>query len=110
LSHHDDQSQSGAATTCSILQDLLVDDRRVRPLVGAAHLHGANACNGDTDTRAHGGANDHDRQRMAASRLRAQPGDGMWTRSRRARGMLGVFYPGTSARLLQLAGIAASRQ
>lgn len=93
-----------------ITNNLPTRDRRVRRLASFVLLHGADVRDGGTDTPAHGGAMHHDRQRMAATRPRAQHGDGMWTRSRRARGMLGVFYPGTSAALQPIAGAAANRQ
>jgi hypothetical protein len=67
------------------------------------HLHG-------TDARGGGTINAGSRRRETFSSaahdgscLRTQPGGGMWTRSRRAWGMLGVFYPGTSSRLTQTA-------
>jgi hypothetical protein len=105
-----DQSQGAVATDDSIFQDLPVDGRRVRRLATSVLLHGTGVRDGGTDTPAHGGATHHDWQRRAASRLRAQHGDGMWTRSRRDRGMLGVFYPGTCAVPPTLAGTAATRQ
>jgi hypothetical protein len=110
LLHVNAQSHARAANSHPIFTDLPVVDRRVRRLATSVLLHGADVRDGGTDTPAHGGATHHDRQRRAASRLRAQHGDGMWTRSRRARGMLGVFYPGTSAALSPIAGIAASWQ
>jgi hypothetical protein len=109
LLHAHDQSQFVAATEHPISHNLSIGDRRVRRLASSVLLHGADERDGGT-TPAHGGATHPDRQYKAASRLRAQAGDGMWTRSRRARGMLGVFYPGTSATLAQPAGGAANRQ
>lgn len=110
MPHVHAQSQARAALDHSIFKDLPVIDRRVRRLASSVLLHGADERDGGTDTPAHGGATHHDRQRRAALCLRTQHGDGMWTRSRRDRGMLGVFYPGTSAALTQIAGSAASWQ
>jgi hypothetical protein len=110
LPHVSAQSHARAADGQPIFTDLPIDDRRVRRLASSVLLHGADERDGGTDTPAQGGATHHDRQRRAATRLRAQHGDGMWTRSRRDRGMLGVFYPGTSAALPPNAGIAASWQ
>lgn len=102
------QSAFDAAVDSSISQDLPVCDRRERRRASSVLLHGADDRDGGT-TPAHGGATHRDRQRTADC-LRAHHGDGMWTRSRRDRGMLGVFYPGTSAVLAQPTGSAANRQ
>jgi len=103
------QSPFAAAACNPTSRNLSVVDRRVRRRACSVLLHGADERDGGTITPAHGGASRHDRQHKAA-RLRAQRGDGMWTRSRRARGMLDVFYPGTSATLAQPTGGAANRQ
>lgn len=108
MPHVHAQSHARAAIVHPIVKDLPVRDRRVRRSATSVLLHGADERDGGTDMPAHGGATHHDRQRRAVSRLRAQHGDGMWTRSRRARGMLGVFYPGTSAALPPNAGNAAT--
>jgi hypothetical protein len=93
-----------------ISPDLPVDDRRVRRRASSVLLHGADERDGGNNTPAHGGATHHDRQSKAALYLRVHRGDGMWTRSRRDRGILDVFYPGTSVTLAQPAGSAANRQ
>jgi len=93
-----------------ISQDLSVADRRVRRRASSVLLHGADERDGGVNTPAHGGATHRDRQSKAACCLRAHRDDGMWTRSRRDRGMLDVFYPGTSVTLAQPAGSAANRQ
>lgn len=102
------QSNVVAATGSTISNDLPIGDRRVRRLATSVLLHGADERDGGT-TPAHGGATHHDRQRRVAARTRSHRGDGMWTRSRRDRGMLDVFYPGTSVTLAMPARIAASR-
>lgn len=104
------QPQFDAAAGTPISHNLPDRDRRVRRLATSVLLHGADERDGGTNRPAHGGATHHDRQRKADTCLRAQHGDGMWTRSRRARGMLDVFYPGTSATLAQPAGSAANWQ
>lgn len=109
LLHAYAQSQFVAAAKHTISTDLPVRDRRVRRRASSVLLHGAVERDGGNNTPAHGGATHHDRQCMATC-LRAHRGDGMWTRSRRARGMLGVFYPGTSVTLAQPTGGAANRQ
>jgi hypothetical protein len=109
LLHAYDQSQFVAAAKQTISPNLSVRDRRVRRRASSVLLHGADERDGGNNTPAHGGATHHDRQRKA-TRLRAHRDDGMWTRSRRDRGMLGDFYPGTSVTLAQPAGGAASRQ
>jgi len=110
LLHASDKSWDRAAVDQPFFKDLSVGDRRVRRLATSVLLHGTDVRDGGTNKPAHGGATHHDRQRMAAVHLRAQHGDGMWTRSRRDRGILDVFYPGTSATLLQRQSNAARRQ
>jgi len=109
LLHADDQSQFVAAADQRISTDLPVCDRRVRRRASSVLLHGADKRDGGNNTPAQGGATHHDRQHKA-TRLCAHRGDGMWTRSRRVRGILGVFYPGTSVTLAQPNGGAANRQ
>jgi len=109
LLHADDQSQFVAAAQHPISSNLPVRDRRVRRRASSVLLHGADERDGGSNTPAHGGATHHDRQHKA-TRLRAHRDDGMWTRSRRDRGMLDVFYPGTSVTLAQPTGGAATRQ
>ena len=103
------QSQFDAAARHSISTDLPVSDRRVRRRASSVLLHGADERDGGSYTPAHGGATHRDRQ-TKATRSRARRDDGMWTRSRRDRGMLDDFYPGTSVTLAQPAGGAANRQ
>jgi len=110
LLHASAQSQFVAAAGHSISHNLSVGDRRVRRLATSVLLHGADERDGGTNRPAHGGATHHDRQCKAAACLHAKRGDGMWTRSRRDRGMLDVFYPGTSATLQRLTCDAANRQ
>ena len=107
--HAYDKSWDRAAVDQPFFQDLSVGDRRVRRLATSVLLHGTDVRDGGTNKPAHGGATHHDRQRKATC-LRAHRGDGMWTRSRRDRGILGVFYPGTSVTLAQPTGGAANRQ
>ena len=99
LLHGDDQSQFVAAAGHPILPDLSVRDRRVRRRASSVLLHGADERDGGNNTPAHRGATHHDRQRTATLCLRAHRGDGMWTRSRRARGMLDDSTPGPPPRL-----------
>jgi len=108
LLHAYDQSQFVAAADHTISPYLPDCDRRVRRRASSVLLHGADERDGGINTPAHGGATHHDRQHKA-TRLRAHRGDGMWTRSRRDRGMLDDFYPGTSVTLAQPTGSAASR-
>jgi len=107
LLHTDDQSPLAAAQP-NTSSDLPVCDRRVRRRASSVLLHGADERDGGSYTPAHGGATHRDRQ-CKATRLRAHRDDGMWTRRGRARGMLDVFYPGTSVTLALPTGGAANR-